>query len=660
MPLTPEQKRRLEDLRKRRDQFGAAEQIPPVPITVPEVLKEKLGVPVEEIGTSTLETTEDIAKGLAEGATLGFAGEIAGAAGATGEKIESFLRGEKGRAWLETYREKQRAAEKALEEARERSPYAFGAGEIAGTVLPALTTAGAGLTVTGARGAAALGRRALLREAGKAALTGAQLGAVQAAGVSKAELLGAEEAQRERFAADVIGGAATGGVFGGVIAGTAMKVTPGIKQKLKNYIEESPKLKQFLTAKQMARGGEVISEAPEAIREMGLKRTETVTNMTKRFTDAEDTFGKMIGDVLDNSTAKGVKIDISNEVINTAKELGKAIQDNPILRGRQDATNLIQELYKLPTAKLSPRALFDLRQIVLTIAQDGKSSQIINIANKFQRGIKDNLEKDLPPLGVLSKVFNKLRRSGSETIIARGRDPELVDVWYGDLRKAEKNLYDNIEGILDRLRSPGAEKRDEAATFANLLKNLEAFKKDPEIIGKLKELGFKENAPETILKKFKLDPETLKKDIEDISDKFSIQRHILGYQPRTIGLRSLSPSEILERTVTGFSPFALGRAYGAAQTIGVVEKKLAPMAKKLYQASENTLGTIANVLMKMPGTQKLGASLMKGLSEKNAAAKNAALFTIMQNPKARLLISAEDLPELRGEEEIEARKIEER
>jgi hypothetical protein len=41
----------------------------------------------------------------------------------------------------------------------------------------------------------------------------------------------------------------------------------------------------------------------------------------------------------------------------------------------------------------------------------------------------------------------------------------------------------------------------------------------------------------------------------------------------------------------------------------------------------------------------LGEALERGIVEKNESLKNAALFTIMQNPKARLLINGDELSE---------------
>ena len=58
----------------------------------------------------------------------------------------------------------------------------------------------------------------------------------------------------------------------------------------------------------------------------------------------------------------------------------------------------------------------------------------------------------------------------------------------------------------------------------------------------------------------------------------------------------------------------------------------------------------------VPGLDSLGVALKKGLENKNPAMKNAALFTILQNPKARLLINPEELLNQQGKETGDSEK----
>jgi hypothetical protein len=79
------------------------------------------------------------------------------------------------------------------------------------------------------------------------------------------------------------------------------------------------------------------------------------------------------------------------------------------------------------------------------------------------------------------------------------------------------------------------------------------------------------------------------------------------------------------------------------------DKLLKPIAspvkltQKVYNAGEDELRGLAQKMSEIPGLQSVGKSLMEGLENKDKAGVNAALFSIMQNPQARILINGEDL-----------------
>ena len=66
------------------------------------------------------------------------------------------------------------------------------------------------------------------------------------------------------------------------------------------------------------------------------------------------------------------------------------------------------------------------------------------------------------------------------------------------------------------------------------------------------------------------------------------------------------------------------------------------MGRNIYNAPTETLTGLAQKLENNNVTASLGRALREGLQSGDAQKRNAALFTIMQNPKARVLVDEEN------------------
>src|ERR1041385_94730 len=106
-----------------------------------------------------LDTAGDFARGAAQGATLGFADELTGAGEATWDKLKALAMSQPSSPWAELYRKHQKESQAAYEASKQRSPIAYGAGQLAGNVGLGATTGalGLGLAGEGLGGAAATG-----------------------------------------------------------------------------------------------------------------------------------------------------------------------------------------------------------------------------------------------------------------------------------------------------------------------------------------------------------------------------------------------------------------------------------------------------------------------------------------------------------------------
>jgi hypothetical protein len=72
------------------------------------------------------------------------------------------------------------------------------------------------------------------------------------------------------------------------------------------------------------------------------------------------------------------------------------------------------------------------------------------------------------------------------------------------------------------------------------------------------------------------------------------------------------------------------------------------VSRKIFKAPDQYLKNLASQLQTTPGLSSMGKALTEAMESGNSPKKNAALFTIMQNPNAKLLINAD---ELKDEEE---------
>jgi hypothetical protein len=167
--------------------YGAAQ-----PSGAPAGPWAKYSAPKEEAPAAGISKTESAARGVAQGGTLGFADEIAGATEALWEKAKG-----DPRAFGEMYKQFRDESRSNFDAAKKENPVSYGAGEVGGGIATAFVP---GLAI--AKGAR------LANVAAKSAMLGAGAGAGYSTGEN---------------AKEVLKDAATGSVVGGVLgAGTSL------------------------------------------------------------------------------------------------------------------------------------------------------------------------------------------------------------------------------------------------------------------------------------------------------------------------------------------------------------------------------------------------------------------------------------------------------
>lgn len=657
----------LDEIKKQYDFTGLEspeEAVPAGPKTVDSVLLDKLSgggsnlldklkTGAEYVG----ETAQDYGMGALQDITLGGADELSGLGQAAAAKVTGT---DQGRSFEDLYREYQQLSEKGFDESKTRSPYAYGAGELTGGVALGALTAGSGLLLgaggqtlkqvgkTAAKEALAQGLgKEVAKGAAKSAVRGelietglktAPIGALAGALSSKGNL--DTEEGRQMMLADALGAGTVGAIAGPALRGTVETIAPKISKMLGNmkewageFTEDRDLLRQLKKSYKMGQEGTRISEGQaysgKVVPEQQLADIREVTN---KFLDADKKLGNQFGEVLNNASKIGTRITVDDNTIQIAKGFKELIDADNLLIGPAQSKKLSYELNNLIKNNvngLDPKNLFNIRSSLAEIGNSVDNPRMANLVRGLQTNLKGELESNIPELKALSKQFKEFRQSGPETVISGGQPVELEDVWFGDLHKKQATLSNDVRELLAGLTTPGQQKAKAARTFSQLINNLENFDKaNP---GKLKDLGFE-------------DIGDFKKKLLEKADRWAIDRQVLGYEPQSSWLTQLFSTMLGSGSTT-----ARGIQLDVMNRLGTVSNKLgnknyaSTMANKLYNAPNNALKGLSEELQELPGLKYLGDALAKGLENNSATNKNAALFAIMQNPKARLLIDARDL-----------------
>lgn len=580
------------------------------------------------------ETAEDTAFGAVQGATLGFADEAEGGIRAGADVLTG---GKNLQDFPELYRQYQKAAEKQYDDAKTRSPNAFLAGELGGGLLTGVATAGGGL----AAGAGRVGLREALKAGGKMAaakelaaraVPGLATGAVAGFGTSKHTLDTPEE--REKLGADVIGSSAMGGALSAGVPTLVEGLGEAGKKlgsKAASYIEDSPFLRQIGKSYGMGRAGNAVSEGESAINAAARQQTADISEIANKFHGAQEQLGKEIGTVVNDATRQGVKVKVLPEIGQASQDLRQAISNNKLIFGTKETSQVIDQLRKLGNGELTPNEARTLKQNLFQMMGDIDDPAIKNTVGRFSEGVDKALNQSVDGLEALNKKYSSFLSSGPEVLLAKGQPTDIVKKFMSSLSDPRAKVAESVQEMLSSLTAPGTSKSVSRRTYTELLDRLNQF--DQQNPGLLQKLGMGT-------------PEEFGKNLLDKADRFAIQRQALGYEPHG------SPVSSVERGLFGLANTGRGAVISGANLAGRGVKKLADsgparFSRNLYNASNDELTTVADQLEKsgIPGMDSLGGALRKGLENKNQASRNAALFTILQDPKARLLISPEEVGE---------------
>lgn len=597
-------------------------------------------------------TLSDIATGAGQGVTFGFSDEIIAAAKALAKTSAS--KEKKLNDLFSLYRELQQIEQLKAKEAKERSPFAYTAGELGGAILPALFTGGgpavagraaataggvaeaatAAKTATAAAKAAAAAKEtAAGAEAGKGLLaaikegviggatTGAKYGALSAAGTSETPIEDTKD-----FGKEVL----SGGLYGGTIGG-AFGALGGIGKSLISGAKETEVGRQMATQYEEMKKPDAKLFGTEAKVEQVAREGEVSEQIRKQLLAGQDQVAGKITKLL--KKAEDQVIEVSKD---TRKLLKQAYQKDPFIFSSNDANAVFGKngfYQKLKNGELTPEEANNFRKILKETWQKKKMDPAASFSADAIKQISDelyvSLENKVKGFKAANKDYDLFTSATIETLLGKGTYTREVPVFkssapiktsekfFSDVTDKATALQNSIKSVIEKLQTPGMSPRDKIATISQLEENLQILKsKRP-----------------TLLKLAKIDPEQLIKTLKYEADVSSGVAGRFGYEPQA-GAFKQAFNLMTPRGAGLTGAAALGKVTGELS-----RSAPAKLASFVYSRAEPELRKISDALLQSPLTKSFGESLARSLESPGSVSRKAVLFSIMQSHDARKAIS---------------------
>ena len=547
-----------------------------------------------------LQTYSDYMKNVINTGTMGLANKGAAALKAGIDKLQG-----NPEAYSALFGQHQAEGEQDIANTEKSSPIASTLGKVSGVggqVLaggPAIEGVGAALGRQGIVQAAKQGLVPLAGEIGLAGVEGAGLGAIQGAASTKGNYL-TDEGQQQAFN-DIKTGGELGGLVGGGLAALGAGVVKGA-QAAEPLVRDIPYLRQLVVATKT--GNTAIGDEARTALVNGEK--QTAQDLTANVVNGDKILGQNIEDVVKKATNDGITIELDNY---TANEMKKYLMDN---RGRlspKSFKSLMNQVsdFELNNTKegISPIDINTFKKEFQQATSGFSNTDSIDMKNAILDGINTTLDS-IPGYKQANELFHDYRNSLAEPLLNEGsNNPKYLS----DMANWPEALSNKFQDMFQKLGFSKESANDYLQSLSKVKNNLEAFsEKYP---GELEKLG--------------LDPDQLVKTIKSQAD-------VSGVRIRQTG--EVAGNDILSKA----AGVVTGAPMSGAALVGRATRGGARLINRFNTASPEELQAAGQRLVNDPDLKFLGDSLLKSIQTNNNFLKNAAIFKILQNPRAREIL----------------------
>lgn len=372
-----------------------------------------------------------------------------------------------------------------------------------------------------------------------------------------------------------------------------------------------------------------------------LKDSIAADKLQKGLDAVDDLLGKRTGEAIEKSTAQ-INVDpiiqqAANEIQQivtqyprlaknrkSAKAYESILSGNPVLNARQ-VKDLIDDIdYNIGVFKRS-------------VDLDPGEREILPELLDLRSQLSATLKKNVPEYRAQAEQFESWREV-IEQLIAGPNDPVKSEIFYGKLNKGDKKVHEAILKLIEDASGTAASSGKDRTAFTKFMNKLAEFQAlDAERANR----GVQRVAPDT---------EQIRKFILQASDDANLRQSVR----RTSESRSIKPDwrELFIGKAPEYGAYLAGKTVRNWQKImqkSPVQGMIA-MSKAVYKAPAQSILNLASKLETSGQFKGIGKALREAVENGDTAKKNAALFTIMQNPNVRAFISAEDFPDVEEKE----------
>jgi hypothetical protein len=649
---------------------------------------------------------KDFSIGATQGASMGAADEIGGGLAALAEKGLSYIPGTEANksknvdeqlqaqgfdvpeeSVLDNYRTYQKGSENAFKQAGEDSPIANTLGNIGGSMMTGIAggkllgigdqakNAKSAFDVLKSQGGGSAALKALkegksLAEVAKILQAGGKTGAAIDLGTKgltnyakAAPAIAAEsaltsegnldEGNRGKLLSDVGGSLAFGlpailGMQGmtDLAAPAAKEAIQTASQKLDDFAQNRPFLRQL--RKSMEYGEQGINPVAENQQvklgpgEEGLIRRDTsrAQGLMDEITQADTKLGQEVGNSLAKAEARGATIDVAPSLQNTLEAMKYSFDNLADIaentRGRQ-----IFDKIKEGATTLSPTdAKFLLDDVDSYISRFGAmrtpgplvEQKIIPGLQKFRANLAEQIKNEIPEYRLAAERFNQFRKLVPETILSKDIPRDVSGIYMGDLKNPELGMLKNLRDISVGATRGGSSIGPVKESYENMIQGMNKWTGSEAA----RNQTLLAEGKEALVNPLQRSPEDFAKTIRDYADDAAVRRQ----QTTVEETRALGKNAISAFTGGGEAPRAI--ALGAANLAGRASKPIKNLGKYVYNLPAEKLNVAADQMSQNPALKHLGMALKDGLANGDQAKKNAALFSILQNPEARLFFNSDE------------------
>jgi len=572
------------------------------------------------------EGASDLARGAAQGATLGFADELTAGALAGKDYLQELIQSGKADNFLQKYRSRKDIEDQLLKQAEERSPILSTVGEVGGSLLAGAALAPVSLTANLGRtafkealktgGKAALGKEIVKRLA-TGGVDAALTGAITGLGQSEGKI----EENPQQIAEDMKSGAITGAVVGPIL--NTVIPAPYSKEFEKTVINPSkqqagPLMRQVKRAYQEGKEGNLLFGEP-AHKAVAEKELSTTKELTEKLFQGRERLGNEIGNILDDAGEQGIKIGLADDAINSAEFdaidtlVNKGFRRQLPLSAKENGP-IMGDLIRFMHGDLDPRSAHELSKTLKEIRPSIKDNiELNNLIGDAIDAIDSKLGS-IPGLEGAKGAFKRYSEATTDRILSGNAPKSFLNtqgqeisnlVNTGGVNDARGKIADKIQQLILKSQKPGASKKEYFDTL-NLLE---------------KELGdLSKSNPEVLEKAGLSDWKGFINKLKDTADLSAVSQYIRGYDPSVESVNTLKG--ILNPTANIYRGANL-----AGKAAGYVEKHL-------FNAPKEVLANLTTTLER-EGFKDYAQGLQNALQTADQNKQNAILFSLMQNPNIR-------------------------